>query len=424
MNFLDIVATANRNLLRSKLRTLLTILAIFVGGFTLTLTTALNTGATEYLDRQLGNVSVPGVFQVVPKTDVNPFQSTGPKEYDPNKKQASLADFLNSTFTQADIDKLAKVEGVDKAEPLINAGIDYITRADGSSKKYTVQQIVQNVGLNLDLSAGRLLKDDDKQNVVLPEDYLSLLGFANAQDAIGKKLTIGYRNMAQQETTHELTVVGVMKKSFITSGQVYASFDVMEKIVADQGQTGRYFGGLVRFKDVSDSTDETVLKKRLQDAGNYTAMSIKERIGTVTTIVGAITAALNVVGIIALLAASFGIINTLLMSVYERTQEIGLMKALGMRRSRVFTLFAVEAALVGFWGSLVAVGIASFTAGFVNSFAASSFLKDFEGFTLLVVNPMNALFVVGLIMAIAFLAGTLPALKASRLNPIEALRSE
>jgi putative ABC transport system permease protein len=56
--------------------------------------------------------------------------------------------------------------------------------------------------------------------------------------------------------------------------------------------------------------------------------------------------------------------------------------------------------------------------------ASSSFLKDFEGFTLLVVNPMNAMFVVGLIMAIAFLAGTLPALKASRLNPIEALRSE
>lgn len=424
MKFLDILATANRNLLRSKLRTLLTILAIFVGGFTLTLTTALNTGATEYLDRQLGNVSVPGVFQVVPKTDLNPLQTSGPQEYDPNKKQATFADILNSTFTQADIDKLAKVEGVDKAEPLINAGIDYITRADGSSKKYTVQQIVQNIGLNLDLAAGRLLKDGDQKSVVLPEDYLKLLGFNSAQDAVNAKITIGYKNLLQKETTRELTVVGVMKKSFITSGQVYASFDVMKQIVTDQGQVGRYFGGLVRFKDASDTTDETVLKQRLQAAGDYTAMSVKERIGTVTTIVGAITAALNVVGIIALLAASFGIINTLLMSVYERTQEIGLMKALGMRRGRVFTLFAVEAALVGFWGSLVAVGVASLTAGFVNGVASSSFLKDFEGFTLLVVNPMNALFVIGLIMAIAFLAGTLPALKASRLNPIEALRSE
>jgi putative ABC transport system permease protein len=131
-----------------------------------------------------------------------------------------------------------------------------------------------------------------------------------------------------------------------------------------------------------------------------------------------------VVGIIALLAASFGIINTLLMSVYERTQEIGVMKALGMSRKKVFSLFAVEAALVGFWGSVVAVGIAALASGFVNQLAANTFLKDFQGFTLLVVNPMNALGVVAIIMAISFIAGTLPALKASRLNPIDALRSE
>lgn len=424
MKYIDIIATANRNLLRSKLRTALTILAIFVGGFTLTLTTALNTGATEYLERQLGNVSVPGVFQVVPKTDINPLQSDGVKEYNPDKKQASIADFLNSTFTHADVGKLAKVEGVDKAQPLYNVGIDYITRADGNSKKYTVGQFVQNMGLNLDLAAGRLLKDDDTDSVVLPEDYVHPLGFANAADALGKKLTISYHDMRQNKVDHEVKIVGVMNKTFVTSGQLYASFDVVSKSAEAQGQGARFFGGLVRFKDATDQTDESVLKQRLQDAGNYTAMSVKERIGTVITIVTAITAALNVVGIIALLAASFGIINTLLMSVYERTQEIGVMKSLGMSRRKVFSLFAVEAALVGFWGSVVAVGLAALTSGFVNQFAASTFLKDFQGFTLLVVNPMNALGVVAVIMAISFIAGTLPALKASRLNPIDALRSE
>ncbi|HET9411381.1 MAG TPA: ABC transporter permease [Candidatus Saccharimonadales bacterium] len=424
MSILDIIAHANRNLLRSKLRTLLTILAIFVGGFTLTLTTGLNTGASEYLDRQLGNVSVPGVFQVVPKTDINPLQSDGVQEYNPNKKQTSVADFLNSSFTHNDIAKLAKVDGVDKAQPLYNVGIDYITRADGSSKKYTVRQFVQNFGLNLDLAAGRLLKDDDSQSVVLPEDYLEPLGFASAQDAIGASLTIAYHDFRQQPVTQQVTIVGVMNKTFLTSGQLYASFDVVEKSAKDQGQLARFFGGLVRFKDATDQTDEQVLKNRLQEAGNYSALSVKERIGTVVTIVGAITAGLNVIGIIALFAASFGIINTLFMSVYERTQEIGLMKALGMGRARVFTLFAIEAALVGFWGSVVAVGAAVFASGFVNQWASTTFLKDFPGFTLLVVNPFNALIVVAVIMAIAFLAGTLPALKASRLNPIDALRSE
>lgn len=60
----------------------------------------------------------------------------------------------------------------------------------------------------------------------------------------------------------------------------------------------------------------------------------------------------------------------------------------------------------------------------LSQWTLNGFLKDFEGFTLLVVSPLNALIVIGLIMLIAFLAGTLPALKASRLDPITALRSE
>ena len=423
MKILDIVLTANRNLMRSKLRTIFTILAIFVGGFTLTLTTALNTGANEYLQRQLGNVSVPGVFQVVPKTDLNPLQSDGVKEYDPDTKQASAVDILNATFTQEDVDKLAEVEGVEYARPLYALSGTYITRADGTGKKYQVGQIVQNFGLNLDLAAGRLLTNEDKDGIVITEDYATTMGLAG-EEGVNKKIKLAYEDARGQTQEREVTIVGVMKKTFLTSGQLYVSFDVAKAIAEDQGKGVRFFGGIVNFKDATDATDETALKNRLQAAGDYTAMSIKERIGTVTSVVGAITAALNVVGIIALVTASFGIINTLLMSVYERTQEIGLMKALGMRRGKVFTLFALEAALVGFWGSVVAVGAAAIASHFVNQFAAQSFLKDFEGFTLLVVNPMNALFVIGLIMLIAFIAGTFPAIKASRLNPIEALRSE
>src|SRR5688572_7020877 len=128
MKIIDLIVTANRNLTRSKLRTLLTILAIFVGGFTLSLTTALNTGAAEYLDRQLGNVSVPGIFQVLPKTDLNPLADNEIKEYDPNKKQSSFQSVLSSSLHAEDLEKVKKVEGVQSVTPFYLLAPEYIGR--------------------------------------------------------------------------------------------------------------------------------------------------------------------------------------------------------------------------------------------------------------------------------------------------------
>lgn len=421
MKLLDIVATANRNLTRSKLRTLLTILAIFVGGFTLTLTTALNTGTSQYLDRQLGNVSVPGVFEVLPKTDANPFSNSEVREYDADKKQTSFDQAFMATMTQADVDKLAAVEGVSAATPYYAVQSEYITRDGGT--KYQPPQVSQDFGLNLDLSSGRLLKSDDKNSAVLPENFLKPLGFTNPADAVNKTVKLAFKDAQGSVVEKEITILGVMRKTFVTDGQFFVSTDVVKDIAHQQGQDLRFITIMVSFTDAT-TANEADQKARIEAAGNYTAVSMEERVNTVLTVVDAITAGLNVVGIIALVAASFGIINTLLMSVYERTQEIGLMKALGMHRAKVFGLFAIEAVLVGFWGSLVAVLAAWGTSVAISNWAAASFLKDFEGFQLLVVTPSGAVGVILLIMLIAFIAGTLPAIKASRLNPIDALRSE
>lgn len=419
MKPLDLVRTANRNLSRSKLRTFLTISAIFVGAFTLTLTTALGAGTQQYLDRQLGNVSAPGIFYVSAKADSGMGQSDV-KEYDPNKLNA--ANEFVATLTRTDADKLSEISGVESVTPYYPISGAYITRG-GDAKKYVANGITQYNGLSLDLSAGRLLNNDDQYAIILPDNYLSPLGYADAQDAVNTKFAVAYRDLSGQTVERQLTVVGVMKKSFLTQADIYVDNAFVEEVAKAQGQNLRFPAIMVKFSN-GDPAMEASQKQQINDAGQYTATSLKERIKTITTIVSAITTALNVVGAIALFAASFGIINTLLMSVYERTQEVGLMKALGMSRRKVFSLFAVEAVLVGFWGSVIAVGVGYGVCQLASQWATSSFLKDFQGFELLVVTPLNALMVVGIIMLIAFLAGTFPAIKASRLNPIEALRSE
>ena len=144
----------------------------------------------------------------------------------------------------------------------------------------------------------------------------------------------------------------------------------------------------------------------------------------IRTFLDATLIVLNIFGAIALLAAAIGIINTLFMSVQERTREIGLDKALGMSNSNVFLSFSAEAIMLGFWGSIVGVIVAMIVGNIANALAHNSFLSDFPTFKLVIFEPITMLSIIAIIMLIAFLAGTLPARKASKKNPIDALRYE
>ena len=138
----------------------------------------------------------------------------------------------------------------------------------------------------------------------------------------------------------------------------------------------------------------------------------------------AILVVFNIFGGIALVAASIGIVNTLFMSVQERTREIGLDKALGMSNGKVFLSFSAEAIMLGFWGSAFGIIVSMIVGNIANKVAVETFLKDFPTFQLTIFEPWTMISIALTIMFIAFLAGTLPARRASKKNPIDALRYE
>jgi putative ABC transport system permease protein len=173
----------------------------------------------------------------------------------------------------------------------------------------------------------------------------------------------------------------------------------------------------------ADTNRMQAIKKEL-DARSFSAETIADQKKRTYDGIAIFQTGMNLFALVSLLAASFGVINTLIIAVLERTKEIGLQKALGMSRGKVFLLFTLEAVFIGLWGAVLGI-VAAFGAGsLINIYAAKEFLSSFDGFQLLIFLPRSILLVILLVCGITFVSGVLPALRASRLNPIEALRYE
>ncbi len=173
-------------------------------------------------------------------------------------------------------------------------------------------------------------------------------------------------------------------------------------------QEPTYASASVWFDATAGEEHRDALVETLADEG-FTATTVEDQLGTFTSVIDTIVLVLNGFAVIALVAAGIGIVNTLFMSVQERTREIGLMKAMGLASGRVFALFSLEAVTIGLVGSAVGVLGAMVAAQVVDVALASSLLADLPGLTLVAFDPVSVVAVVLGVMAIAFLAGTLPA---------------
>jgi putative ABC transport system permease protein len=422
MRILDMVRQSQTNLIRSKLRTFLTILAVFIGTFTISLTNGVGNGVKSYVNKELGNVGVENSLLVQAKsTQGNPL-SSDVIEYNPEK---SSSGFEVPLLTSKDIQNIRDIKNVQKITPAYSPRIEYITVGD---KKYVagINQYIN--GLNLDIAAGRVVNLDDKNEVTIPIRYVEPLKFSNADDAVGKDLTLGYKNFQGQIIEQKMRIVGVQQESILGSAAIYAAPSLLADIQTIQTKgnptlEGTFQGLLVEFDPNLPQEQIDELKQTLI-ANGYTAQTIADQIGTFSKIINGILVGLDIFGAIALLAATFGIINTLLMAVNERTPEIGLMKALGANRRTIFSIFSLEAASIGFWGGLIGILLSMLAGAIINNIASKNFLKDFVGFNLLSFPILPSLITLVGIVFLAFLAGALPSVKASRLDPIKALRYE
>jgi putative ABC transport system permease protein len=430
MTPLEIVRTAIANTFRSRLRTTLTVLAIFVGAFTLTLTNGVGTGINNYINTQVSSMGATDVM-VISKTrgEGGTFGGTdsGPAVYDPERVMALNSEGMQiEVLTADDLATILAIDGITGVEPFVSVTTDYISRNDGIKYEFAINP--GGVGLNLDLVVGRPIRDDDTHALLLPVSYLAPLGFADAEAALGQSVTLGVTDVGGHAHVIYAAIVGVQEATLFGSGAIISKS--LKETLHESQMTGMpdgyrdiYTMVAARFEPTQSALGEIAIKAALTDAG-YDGMTFQDQLGIVTSVINAIIGVLNAFGVIALIAAGFGIINTLLMSVQERTREIGLMKSMGMSRGRLFALFSSEAIFIGLLGSALGAVAAIALGTVISTVIASGPLAALAGLRIIAFDPAAVTIVVLLVMTLSFLAGTLPAARAARLDPIDALRYE
>ncbi len=410
MKLKQVVVMSLESLKTNRLRTLLTVLGVVVGIFSIIVIMTIITMMQSSIENGVSQLNK-NTFQIQ-KWPAMHGGGPGSRDRFRNRKDITLEDYerLNGLLTQAKYIgaeqwQFGKIVKFGNKETNPNIQVAGITTGALQTNNWIVE-------------FGRDIRETDVEY----SNDVCLLG----QELVEKLFTgISPINQVIRVDGKPLQVIGVLEKQPQLFGESRDNYIVMP-ITTFQSMYGKRSRSvnitvMSYSKEDYDATIEaaigymrTIRKVEAGEENDFDIFSNESLIGQINDITGGVKIGALVVSIIALLAAGVGIMNIMLVSVTERTREIGVRKAIGARKSNILAQFLIEAVTLcvigGFIGILLGVGIGNLVGGLINAQTAIPYDWVIIGLSLCIF--------VGVVF------GTYPAYKAANLDPIEALRYE
>ena len=464
MRVADIIALAIRNLRESVLRTVLTALGVSIGIASLV---GMVSFGVALQDQVMGSFLRSGLFDSITVTSVQTFPGRGRGPGGARRLPGSQAPASADTASRPKLDDealkaFAALDKVKEAYPEIRVPVEVkfgtfseMTAARG------VPMSARNEGVFQEIAAGQFFANQTEDACLIGLDFARRLSEGEPRELVGKQLSLGYMSAAQstspagaatasavpgglagglqiQRTERACTIVGIVSRQAGPGaglGMFAAVMIPLEKaremggadlsnpqaLLRQLGDRRSYATVTVK---VHSPQDTEAVEQKIKDMG-FSAFSVADLLQNQKKAFLLLDLLLGLVGSIALSVASLGIVNTMVMSILERTREIGVMKAIGAGDGDVRRIFLIEAGLIGLAGGLGG-NVLGWGVGRAINVGANYYLQR-QG------APAANLFLIpwwliaGAVLfavIVGVVAGGFPAARAARLDPIQALRHD
>jgi len=397
----DIMGISANGVKERKFRFALNLIGILIGCAAVTGLVSMTQGMNNTITDQLGSLGA-STITVIPGSFTAGHGFTGG------------GSFATRTLGWLDLNIIEKIPDVEFAVPIESGGSGAYTVGGKTYARSLTGVTDQYFAINkaLEIAEGRVLLRSDLAVAVVGANVVQPPSEDNPVLSLGDRIKVSANvNGVDKEMT--LRIVGVLKKTGGSFGSSDSVVLIPLKTYEQFFETGGTYNSIQVTATSTDKVDEIAqaIKAKVDQVTVVTAASAQSM---VNTILGTIQSVLGGIAAISLVVAGVGIINTMTISVLERTREIGTLKALGAKSRDVLLMFLSEAVLTGVVGGMI---------GAAGGFGLSAAVGNYVGLAPDLSVSLGAL-VVGFAVVTCVLSGLYPAWHASKMNPVEALRYE